>query len=81
MVVVLLGGHGARDSLVVAVLMLAALLNTEKWGEGGREARKPKQTEGSYLLGGKSAPEKSTEERGHTGLVSSIGKQVQMACV
>lgn len=58
LIVVLLGGQGARDSLV-AVLLLAALLNTEKWGEGGREARKPKQTEGSYLLRGKSAPEKT----------------------
>lgn len=26
-------------------------------------------------------PEKSTKERGHVGLVSSIGKQVQMAGV
>lgn len=47
----------------------------------GKEARKPKQTEGSYLLGGKRVHEKSTKERGHVGLVSSIGKQIQMACV
>lgn len=51
LIVVLLGGHGAQDSWVVAVLMLAALLNREKWGEEERQENRNRQKGATSLEG------------------------------
>lgn len=60
LIVVLLGGHVARDSLVVAVLMLAALLNTKKWEREEERQGNLDRQKGTTSLEGKAHRGKRT---------------------